>query len=198
MCESLDLRMGACRAGRMAAVLAVALALTVGQGACGGDDDDGDSDATGPGRGSAACQDWQDALCDFVTGCGFASRSTCDEQYQGVVCQSDERATGCSNSFNSASCAAPPPGCDIQDLADPEPAVRMCNELTQIICAHDQECGSPATAQECISTVESTYQCSDAVAISLRYEECVGEIQSLACTAMAAPAVCNSIVLTIR
>jgi hypothetical protein len=67
---------------------------------CGGDDrGDESTDSGGNGRGTAACQDWQDAICDFAADrCGAISRSQCDRQYQGIECATDAKASECSTS----------------------------------------------------------------------------------------------------
>jgi hypothetical protein len=165
--------------------------LLVLAAAC-GDDDDGDD--SGPGRGSAACQDWQDAICDFASGeCRALDRATCDDNFKSVTCNSDARATECSNAFNSGSCMAPPPNCDLSDLADPAPARQACEQLLSRLCTHVVDCGM-ATEAACLQEARTAVDCSRAIGHSLGFEACIAEIDTLACTVVALPDACDDVI----
>lgn len=180
-------------------LVCVSLCVLVG---CGGGSDGGGGDGGGAsvGRGSAACRDWQDALCDFVSQqCGGLSRALCDEQYQGVSCLSDATATACSNAFNSSSCASPPASCDIADIADPAPAQQACREFIDHLCASGIRCGQYATDAECqADTTSGGLDCETIAVFKLSYETCLEEIDALSCTAVALPASCNDVFLRVQ
>jgi hypothetical protein len=150
--------------------------------ACG--DDSAQDEAAHRGRGSVACQDWQDAVCDLASDrCGAIDRATCDAQYQGVVCRSDELASQCSNALNEASCTSAPLGCDVTDLADRAPAVAACNELLDAICARQARCGLDQPLQECLAEQRAQlgFDCQDALAVDLRYEQCLSMLEPDGC-----------------
>ncbi len=170
----------------------------VAMSAC-GDDSGGDSGP--PGRGSVACQDWQDAICDFAVGCGAVDRTTCDSQYKGVECLSDQEASECSNAFNDADCAGPPLACDISDIADPAPAVDKCNTFMQRTCELQNECSDQfATLDECLTALEaaSGLSCEDAIAVELGYEDCLAALDGLDCRSAIMLDQCEGVIRALR
>ena len=151
-----------------------------------------DSDGEGPvGRGTAACQDWQDAICDFGAGrCGALDRARCDEQYQGVTCRSDSAASDCSNAFNTAPCTGAPAGCDLSDIADPAPAQQACEALVARVCERQMECDAATTIESCTTMLLMALPCDTAIAYTLAYESCLTAIDTASCTAASLPDVC--------
>jgi hypothetical protein len=155
-----------------------------------GDDGEGSS----PGRGSAACQDWQDAICDFASGeCGVIDRPACDDNYTAISCNSDDRASDCANAFNQATCAAPPASCDLSDLADPAPAQQACTELLSRLCARAVACGMSASAVTCTEEAGAQIDCSLAIGYTLGYDDCLDAVDALSCTAVVLPDVCDDV-----
>jgi hypothetical protein len=170
--------------------------------ACGDDDGtdgtggtDGPGNDSGPGRGSAACQDWQDAVCDFAVGeCRRLDRATCDDNYKSVTCNSDARASECSNALNSATCTSPPASCDLTDLADPAPAQQACDQLLTRLCGHVVECGMIADVAACRQQVNAGIDCTRAVAHSVRFEDCLDAVETLSCMIVALPDICDDVI----
>jgi hypothetical protein len=160
---------------------------------CGGEDDD---DPASVGRGTQACRDFQDATCDFgADRCHAIDRATCDAMLRGIECTSDERASECSNALNSASCNGGMPSCDLQALADRAPAIAKCETLIQALCDHNVMCG--AAAADCTQVALTMgVDCSQALSIELRYEECIDTLATLPC-GVQAPAVCERVVLVL-
>src|SRR5687768_2677752 len=118
--------------------LSVALALGA-LTACNGDDGPG---AEPPGRGSAACRDLQDALCDFAADtCRVTDRTSCDDMFRGIECKSDATASNCANALQSASCGTGAFGCDLQSVVDAAPAIARCEALVSAVCERTSECG---------------------------------------------------------
>jgi hypothetical protein len=173
--------------------------------ACGDDDDgsgppvrDGSNGGTSsgaPGRGSAACNDWQDAICDFASGeCRVIGRAECDDNYKAVTCASDERASACSNAFNSATCMTPPPSCDLTDIADPAPARAACDQLLTRLCGHVLECGMVASLEECRQQVDTAIDCDRAVAHSPGFDACLAQVETLPCSMLVLPDLCRDVI----
>src|SRR5262249_30632209 len=106
--------------------------------------------SSGPvGRGTAACNQWQTAICGWVTRCGAPLGTACAEQADAISCISDQKAQDCATALNGAGCTAPPAGCDLSDLADPAPAITACNQFTDELCAFEVRCDSTVTSDAC-------------------------------------------------
>ena len=167
--------------GAVTATLALVLV------ACGGDGGGGGGDSGGRGRGTPACQDWQDAICDFAADeCGGIARAECDSQYKGAECRSDEQASACANAFNQATCLTPPPNCDAFDIADPAPAIAKCHGFIEAVCETQAGCGTAGTMEECVTEVEAmlSLDCDNALTVDLRYEECLVTLRESATCGM--------------
>lgn len=142
--------------------------------------DDGGDDRE-RGRGSAACQDWQDAICDFAADmCGGVSREQCDRQYRGFECETDAKASECANMLNDASCGSAAQ-CDWRDVANTRPAVEKCGRLVEAICGYEVRCGG-ADAAECMGRRELELgDCSLAIGATMEYESCLQTVESAPC-----------------
>src|SRR5690349_12697729 len=142
---------------------------------CGDDDDD-----SPPGRGSVACQDFQDAFCDYASDrCGSTARSDCDHSFKGIECKSDDAASRCANGLNDATCGQPVSGCDFNAIIDPAPAVARCEQLFDRICTHFVDCGTFPTRDSCEPLMTAGLDCSNAVSTSLTYEDCLEQVDDL-------------------
>lgn len=159
--------------------------------ACGGDDD-------GPvGRGSAACQDWQDAICSFSAECGGLPRAQCLAQYQGVTCNSDSEASRCSNLFNrgcSGITESEFVACDIEAIANPAPARQGCHDLIDHYCARAVTCSS-STLDQCVAQQNASIDCEAAIALTLDFEDCIADVDALVCPDTALPDSCSGVLL---
>jgi hypothetical protein len=162
-----------------------------------GDDAAGAGSASALGRGSDACRDWQDAICDFAADeCHKLARGTCDEQFQGVVCKSDDVASACSNQANKASCTTQPSeSCDLSGVADPAPAVKSCTDMLDATCKWEITCDPTVDMATCQDELRTKLNCDRAVAIKLRYEACMDGLAKLSCSAMALPADCTGVIV---
>src|SRR5262245_33544418 len=116
--------------------------------ACGGSA----RDTPEAGRGTAACRQWQDSVCDWAVRCQALDREDCDAQFQGVTCKSDEVARKCAANWDDATCVSTPERCDLDTIADPAPAARACNTLTEEFCQRSTDCGITATEADCLSS----------------------------------------------
>lgn len=175
------------------AVLGIALVAT----ACGGDDPEPEDPHCEPPageRGTAECKRWHAALCDYSSKCGGLSHCDCVDQASGITCTSDTEATTCADRLESASCSDPPFGCDLTDLADRTVAQAGCEQFITTFCAAQQRCmvGDPAT---CAAEVRTQLDCTRAVALKPAFDQCLAELQTLACSATALPESCEEAVL---
>src|SRR6478609_563015 len=95
-----------------------------------------DGDDESQGRGTPACKNFQDAICDYaVDRCAQGERANCDDIYSGIECLSDSAADACANALNDVACSVtPPPACDLRTVADPAPAIANCGRLIGVIC----------------------------------------------------------------
>jgi hypothetical protein len=168
----------------------LSLLASLALGACGGDDGPG---AEPPGRGSAACRDLQDALCDFgADQCHVTDRASCDAMFRGIECKSDATASSCANALNTASCGMGVFGCDLESVVDPAPAIARCEALVSAVCGRTEACG--INAADCALDMMQGLSCDQAISIDLRYEECLEAIDMLACAGFAVPPVCMNVV----
>lgn len=170
----------------------VLLACSVSS-AC-GDESEGDEPM---GRGSAACQDFQDATCDFASDrCGVVARATCDTTFRGIRCVDDAQATACANALNEATCGSASPQCELDAIVDRPAAIASCEALYQAFCDHNATCGGQ-TVGECMADAAAMgFDCSQALSIDLRYESCLEAIDALMCGSPT-PAVCREVVLVL-
>jgi hypothetical protein len=164
--------------------------LVLAASGCSGSSNDDDDDGNGDG---AACQQWQVAICDFVEGCGVDA-TTCRAQAPAISCLSEAEAQRCSGEFATATCSAPPTGCDVTDIADPAPAVEKCNGFIEALCNRSEECEA-GTHDDCVVSGNMSLDCSTAIGIKQSYDQCITDIATLACDAANAPASCQGVVL---
>lgn len=175
--------------------------------ACG--DEGGGGDGTGasgpPGRGTVACQDWQDAICDLAADeCGGVSRAVCDDQYKAFECLSDEQASACANELQQATCVGVPAGCDYADIADPAPAIAKCEAVVGAVCELSIRCGVERTLDDCVQMAPEMLgiTCSQALGVALEYETCIERLANAPCEPddeiLSAVASCTSVILLIR
>jgi len=157
-----------------------------------------DSESDEPmGRGSAACQDFQDATCDFASDrCGVVARASCDTTFRGIRCVNDEQATACANALNAATCSSASPQCELDAIVDRPAAIASCEALYQAFCDHNAKCGGQ-TVGDCMADAAAMgFDCSQALSIDLRYESCLEAIDALMCGSPT-PAVCREVVLVL-
>ena len=175
------------------AVLGVALVAT----ACGGDDPEPEDPHCEPPageRGTAECKRWHAALCDYASECGAYSHCTCVDQASAIACTSDAQATACVEQIESASCSEPPFGCDLVDLADRGVAQAGCEQFITTICGAQQRCtGDDPTT--CAAEVRVQVDCTLAVGLKPAFDQCITELQTLACSATEAPESCVEAIL---
>jgi hypothetical protein len=175
-------------------------ALAVG---CKGDDDDGAA-ASCPlpadARGTAECHRWQTAICAFGGKCNSLEQCKCIEQASGIECISDAEATRCADVLESATCTDTGSlnGCDLSQMASPAPAQAGCQLYLTRVCETAERCGSGPAAtcvQELMGTGTGQVDCSRAIGLKLSFEQCIEELQALACTAEELPKSCTGVVL---
>jgi len=161
--------------------------------------DDGHGYTRPVGRGSAACQAWQKAFCDFAAvECGLTTEASCVDTYYAVSCNSDANAQNCATQLDNSTCnMGMPAGCNLTDLADPAPAVTACNNMLTAYCAKGASCGK-TTADACLALMQSQLDCTKAIGYTANYESCMSGIANLACTASASPATCDGVIRTTK
>ena len=154
----------------------------------------GEDDAA-KGRGTAACQDFQDAVCDFAADhCHVSERGTCDHAFQGIECKSDAVASACANSLNDAACGAAVPTCDLSQIIDTQPAIAHCQELIAKLCAHLAQCGQTASLDSCLASPPTGgLDCLQAASVGLGYEDCLQQIDDWSCGAQT-PRICSEVI----
>jgi hypothetical protein len=154
------------------------------------------NNSSGTGRGSVACNGWQDAICDYAVGCGAMTRQNCTAQYQAVTCKSDDTASQCATEFRQSSCGRAPASCDIDGIADPGPAARACDQLIQGYCQRSVMCGVSDTQEACLATpTVQGIDCGKAIAFRLAFEECFQAVETLDCSLLQLPSVCNNVII---
>jgi hypothetical protein len=173
-------------------------ALTFGVVACSnaGSVDRSESDS-GAGRGTKACRDWQDAICDYAADrCEMLSRKTCDQQYQGATCKSDAAASRCATQLDQSACGRAPDTCALNVVADPGPAARACDRFLDAYCERYVSCGLFKTAEACrADPAVTSIDCGKAIAYNLDYEACFEEAQALECEVLVLPQICLSVIV---
>jgi hypothetical protein len=175
----------------------LALALTWSLVGC-GDPDSKDSDrapAGPPGRGTPACHEWQGAICGWLSRCGGSAEqvSTCRDQAAGITCISDEEANRCSVVLAANPCTQAPVGCNIRDLADPQPGLEACSQYVDAVCSAADRCGQPK--QECLAEPEIQAVCDGIIGHKPAFEQCITALSSWSCVATELPPVCNDVLL---
>lgn len=150
----------------------------------------GPTSNSGPGRGSAVCQKWQGALCDWASKCGTASRDVCDAQAKSIVCKSDDLASSCASGLASSGCGSPPSGCDSVDLADTAAAMSMCQTYMGSACDALIRCNIASDKDACLTMLSAMQDCSKVVGVSLGYEKCLDDLAHNACNELL-PTSCN-------
>jgi hypothetical protein len=147
------------------------------------------------GRGTAACRDFQDAVCDFAADqCRASDRGTCDSVFQGVECKSDSAASACANGLNDAVCGGAASSCDLSQIIDTQPAIDRCHTLIGMLCGHLADCGQVPSREQCEATPAMLgVDCAQAASASLRYEDCIAKLDGLACGAQV-PSECNKVI----
>jgi hypothetical protein len=175
----------------------VLCALAVG---CHGGDDDDDKAPTcsvpADARGSDACHAWQRAICNYAGKCGTLVQCDCIAQARAITCASDEEATRCTQALASAACSATNDlsGCDLVDMADPAPAVTACQAYVATFCVADERCGG-GSAAVCATDAMNQIDCSAAIGVQPSMDQCLSEIETLACSAASAPKSCDNVLL---
>lgn len=146
------------------------------------------------GRGTPACNQWQSAVCEWITKCQVSGAATTCEQLKGIACKSDAEAQRCATAVASASCTSPPANCNIADLADPVPAKKACEDFQAAACQRNEEC-QPGTRDACLEQIKGTLDCSVVIGVALAYEQCMTEIKTVACTSTTGPDSCKGVLL---
>jgi hypothetical protein len=181
---------------RALVVLFLALGFLLPAG-CGSEDSGGGGGGPSApvGRGTPACNQWQQALCDWAGRCNPPAESVCNAQAPGVQCTSDQAAQSCAEQLNASDCSTLPVGCDLFDLADPVPAIQACNDFIEALCTRSEEC-QPGSHDACVADLTSTVDCSTAIGFKLSYEQCLSQIRTLDCAATQSPTSCQGVIVT--
>ncbi len=151
------------------------------------------------GRGSEACQDWQWAICTHAyTKCvdSAKERASCEEQFGGITCLSDDAASDCAADLLSAEKCDMSlyQACGPDVIADRQTAIDGCNALIVAQCERWLTCLDDDTMEECIEDISSMYNCNSAIGLTSTYEDCIDAVGNWGCTEPE-PTVCNSVVL---
>jgi hypothetical protein len=174
------------------------LGLGFALAACNGEDEKpGDTqnscEAPEGERGTAECKRYHAAYCDLASQCG-QELCDCIDQQSAVACVSDAEAMRCANALPSASCSGVPAGCDVPDIADRGVAMAGCEQLLTTICNFQTRCRGMDPA-ECLPEVRMLLDCSAALGLKPIYDQCLTDIDGLACTEMELPESCTGAVL---
>lgn len=166
--------------------------LCLGLFAC-GDDAASSSGAedVGSGRGSEACQDWQDAVCDKATSCS-ADQAQCLRTYRALECVSDTKAQECTLAWQALESCDPPKGCDFPDVSDPAPAKARCQAFAEVLCAARERCEGMVEA-DCLDVTMTELKCDIALGTGLTFEDCITTLEGECVTSL--PESCESVVL---
>jgi len=174
----------------------VALAFAVVACSDAGAADRGDMDV-GVGRGSKACRDWQDAICDYASDrCSMFPREACDQQYQGASCKSDAVASRCAAQLDASRCGRAPETCVLDVVGDPGPAARACDALFDTFCDRSMACGLSTSKEACLADpAVQSIDCGKAIAYRLDYEECIQQTETLDCELLLLPQICDDVIV---
>ncbi|HEX4355168.1 MAG TPA: hypothetical protein VHZ95_19685 [Polyangiales bacterium] len=113
-----------------------------------------------------------------------------------MTCRSDDVARSCAHNFNESRCGRASASCDLDSVADPEPAMRACDDLVQHFCARSVSCGVSATQDDCLATpTVMGIDCSKAIAYRLAYEACFQQVDTLDCTVLELPEICSDVII---
>ena len=153
--------------------------------------DDGGAETRSMGRGSAACQAWQSAFCQWTGKCGGGV--TC-EQIKGLDCKSDAEAQRCATSLSTQACTDALPTCEIADLVDPGPGVTACQQFNAAFCTRQNEC-NPGYYEICMQQAKRDRNCAEFIGRTLAFEQCIDELRTMTCGSGGAPKVCTGVLL---
>jgi hypothetical protein len=172
----------------LAKLAAFALLAAIATGACSGDDDSSQP----AGAGTEPCRSYQLAYCSLGMKCQ-APALVCD-QAKSVACKSDAEAQRCATALSASSCAAPPSGCDLSDIADPAPAKKACEDFQAAICQRSEECMA-GSHDMCVEEIKAAVNCANAIGVKSTFQSCLSETRILACDATEAPEACKGVLL---
>jgi hypothetical protein len=143
-----------------------------------------------PGRGSTACHDWQDAVCDYNQKCqGTLNRAQCNDQFQAITCKSDGLAHTCEDAYRNLACKVEPPStCSAAEVADPKPAQDACSTLIDRFCDRYVTCGTADSKDSCVMIASTqAFDCSRAIGYTLDFESCLAAIAAADCSSLEDP-----------
>ena len=95
----------------------------------------------------------------------------------------------------TTTCVSTPAGCDVTDVADPEPAVESCEKLLAEICDTTIKCGAYEDEEEC-AAANSKLDCSKAVAVDPHFEMCLSGVEDWSCDEELPPSCTEVIILS--
>jgi hypothetical protein len=180
---------------RVLVVLFLAILLPAGCSSEGTGGGGGGGSSAPLGRGTLACNQWQQAFCDWVGRCNPPAQSECETQAPAIQCTTDQAAQTCADQIKASDCTTFPAGCQLLDLADPAPAIQACNDFIDALCTRSEEC-EPGSRDACVTDVTSTIDCSAAIGFKLSYEQCISQVRTLDCAATQLPTSCDRVIVT--
>ena len=125
------------------------------------------------------CLELLDAFCDYYSDkCLQRERTDCDSYYQSLYCRDDEKSLACSSALTQGTCDALPQACG--GVFDTAPALSQCNAFVDLVCKRLEGCGVESY-QECLSATANSLDCNRAVGIKAGYDQCMIDIQAVAC-----------------
>ncbi len=171
-----------------------ALACAVGLGACAGADEAVGADK--PAGGVGACQDYQDALCDWVTRCSpGVPRESCDLVARSIVCREGaDDAERCAVAIDASHCNNPPSQCELVDVADAEAARPACEAYLQGVCEAELRCSPELSASDCYAEKAQSLDCSLVIGVKQPgFARCLSDLPEVACDGSLIPESCRDI-----
>jgi hypothetical protein len=143
------------------------------------DSDEGASPGT-------ACEDWQDAFCDYDRECG--PLYDCRTEVRSVLCKSVSAARRCASALGASPCSDPPDGCSLEDIADVEAAAAACRTFIRRLCDVSVACGT--ARDQCEAEAKASLDCSVIDVVAPSYDRCLDELGTLSCTTIELPESC--------
>lgn len=149
--------------------------------------DAGTVDSVGNG-----CAAWRSACCQYVSRCGKATPN-CSAQFAAIQCLSETDSEHCAAQLREAKCGNLPVECQPSAIASSASAVAGCHQYVDAVCASAAHCGFDPSAAACVAM--EPLDCSLAVGITARFDECMVGLQTVSCQSWVPPEACNGVVV---
>jgi len=148
---------------------------------CKGSDEESNRDPDSAADPRPGCQSFQDEFCSWAERCNPGATSQCLTEVRTTFCKSEEAATACAATFDTAPCGQRS-ACG-PEVLDRQPAADACNRLLEATCNASLRCNAGTTHEQCLAEAKAKVDCSSAVGVRPGYQGCLDALEASSCTA---------------